>query len=123
MHDAGRDAGVSYCRFVLHLTARVSGHDDVGPVLLELGRLAATQFRRHLRLDEAVNPGGAAAEVRALRFYQAAPGATEQCTWLLGDALRVSEVAGVLVGDPARKAPVWRSGQRREVLCQVSHAN
>src|SRR6185312_15446697 len=36
VHHACRDARISHCRFVLHLTAGVGRDDDVWPVLLEL---------------------------------------------------------------------------------------
>ena len=72
----------------------------------ELLGLACPQLSGHLGFDQAVDPGRAAAHVRARGLDEfAAFDGPEELPWLFPDALRVHKMAGILVRDPGGKLP------------------
>src|SRR2546428_4660070 len=79
----------------------VGGQDQVRLRLVDAPHLAFEQSLRHLVLRHVVDSGAAAAHVRFLELDQLEPRhGSQQGSRRLADALRVPEVAGVLIRGP-----------------------
>ena len=95
-----------------------------GRASIDVGVFATAQFGGHLRLHEVEDAGAAAADVAVgNRHERDAGNRREQVARLLPDALRVGEVAGVMVGD-AHVDPMPRRARGLEAgehLGDVAH--
>ena len=88
----------------LHPAARVGGHHHVGPRVEHRPGLALTELPRRTGVQQVVRAGAAAADLRLDDLPQLDAGdRTQQPTWLVAYALRVGQVARVLVGHSHRQ--------------------
>ena len=104
-------AGSAETAAELHEAAGVGGDDGVGVGGEEMGDFAIAELLGGFGLEEIVDAGGAAAEGGFGDFGDLEAGDSgEQLARLLIDALRVAEMAGVVVGDADREwiARGWR---------------
>src|SRR5216683_5413809 len=100
MLDAHRRALRPESRFQLHLTPWIGGHDHLRARAGDVLELLAQNPRRHRGLQRAVKTRSAAADVWVPHLDQLDAGdGTDEVARLLADALRMREVARVLVRD------------------------
>src|SRR5205814_10692891 len=98
--DLHRRASRTQARFELHLAAWVGDGHDVCLRRDEVVELFLEDAFRHRGLESAVEAGRTTADVGMAHLDQAhARQRSDQVPWLLLDALRVSEVTGILVSD------------------------
>ena len=100
----GRLGGLGARRGHLHQAARVGGDQQLGAGGQHVRGLAVAELGRRLRVEQVVDAGRAAAELRLGDLPQLQPGdAAQQLARLGPDALGVGQVAGVVVGDGHRQ--------------------
>ena len=119
----GWNTGSVEVRADLDRAARVAGGDRLGARRAQVRGLALAQLGRGGRLDEVVDPRGAAAELPLGGLAQLElRDAVEQGAGLGADLLGVGEVAGVVVGDGHRQRMARRLRlELREQLAHVAH--
>src|SRR6185503_20821178 len=87
----------------LERAAGVRGREQIWLRRVDETGLAVAELPRRVRLDQVVDAGAATADVLIDQRQQLDPGdRSQEIAGRLPDALRVREVAGVLVRDPQR---------------------
>ncbi len=105
----------------LKQAAGIGGNDCLRLCVEQMPDLAVAELLRGLRLQQVVDACGAAAErwLGDLGDFELR-NLCEQMAWLLEDALRVTQVAGVVIRDAHRQRISWRNGRKlAENLCDV----
>jgi hypothetical protein len=98
------------CSGNLQRAARVSGRDDVGFKRRDVARLPLAELRSRFRLDEIVDAGAAAADLRFRRAEKLDAGnRLQQLARLTADALRVRKVTRVVIDDASGNGMPRRS--------------
>src|SRR5262245_24854697 len=106
----------------LENAAGVRRHHHVRADLEDVLDLPPLEALRHLRLGEVVTARAAATHVRLGKLDELiADDGFQEFAWLLRDALRVREVAGVVVGDSPAISNFQFPMSSRQNLREVPH--
>ena len=117
------EPGAKQPRADLHEAARIAGGDELRGGGGDVLQLALEHDVGHVRLHEVVDAGASAADIALVERHQLELGNCPQhVERRSGDALRVQQMTGRVVRDPAPQPAPPRAGpRRREQLAHVAH--